>query len=204
MVLEGEIERDAANLTLLLVEGREAAAADYDYDASLAFLPNDTAAAAAAVNASLVAAAADGGELPLSDLEDMDCSECLNELCLSEEDYAMYKSWVGVDTYEMVLICINVIVFLTGIVGNSLVRNTYMLFTYRYFVLPFPVSVIILSSNVQLFLIGGGAKCGRQELDIAETAEQQAKGGGVARLCLMASECLAASSVIREKRVDAR
>ncbi len=203
MVLEGEIERDAANLTLLLVEGREAAAADYDYDASLAFLPNDTAAAAT-VNASLVAAAADGGELPLSDLEDMDCSECLNELCLSEEDYAMYKSWVGVDTYEMVLICINVIVFLTGIVGNSLVRNTYMLFTYRYFVLPFPVSVIILSSNVQLFLIGGRAKWGRQELDIAEAAEQQAKGGEVARLCLMASECLAASSVIRERRVDAR
>lgn len=51
----------------------------------------------------------------------LNCSMCLNELCLSAEDYAIYKSWVGVDTYEMVLISINLIVFLTGVIGNSLV-----------------------------------------------------------------------------------
>lgn len=56
----------------------------------------------------------------------LNCSMCLNELCLSAEDYAIYKSWVGVDTYEMVLISINLIVFLTGVIGNSLVRIEIM------------------------------------------------------------------------------
>jgi len=54
---------------------------------------------------------------------EVNCSLCLNELCLDEADYALYKSWVSVDTYELVLISINVIVFLTGLVGNSLVRD---------------------------------------------------------------------------------
>lgn len=35
-------------------------------------------------------------------------------------DYC-FRSWVSVDTYEMVLISLIVVVFLAGIVGNSLV-----------------------------------------------------------------------------------
>ena len=136
MVLEGEIE--GQNLTLLLVEGKDVADDYADYDPATFFLdPNATDAANASADLS------GGGEM------DMDCSACLNELCLSEEDYAMYKSWVGVDTYEMVLICINAIVFLTGIVGNSLVREqidvTVCVFACR------SGTLIILSSNVQLF-----------------------------------------------------
>ena len=32
-----------------------------------------------------------------------------------------HRSWVTVDTFEMVLIALNIIVFLAGIIGNSLV-----------------------------------------------------------------------------------
>lgn len=53
----------------------------------------------------------------------INCSHCINELCLTESDYALYKSWVGVDTYEMVIITLILIVFLTGVIGNSLVRT---------------------------------------------------------------------------------
>ena len=34
------------------------------------------------------------------------------------------RSWVSVDTFEMVLIALNIIVFLAGIIGNSLVSWT--------------------------------------------------------------------------------
>ena len=63
----------------------------------------------------------DEGYTSLDENGTLNCSLCLNELCLSEDDYSLYKSWVSVDTYEMVLISINIIVFLTGIIGNSLV-----------------------------------------------------------------------------------
>ena len=71
------------------------------------------------------------------------CSSCFNDLCFPDEDYQAYlrygvvsdqinrmygikrhpslNSWVSVDTYEMVLISLILVVFLTGIVGNSLV-----------------------------------------------------------------------------------
>ena len=49
------------------------------------------------------------------------CTGCLNELCMSNEDYEAYRSFVSVDTFEMVLISLNIIVFLAGIMGNLLV-----------------------------------------------------------------------------------
>jgi len=49
------------------------------------------------------------------------CSSCLNELCIPETDYNIYRSWVSVDTFEMVLITLNIFVFLAGIIGNALV-----------------------------------------------------------------------------------
>lgn len=52
-----------------------------------------------------------------------DCSHCLNELCIPEDEYLMYRSWVSVDTFEMVLIALNIVVFLAGILGNLLVRS---------------------------------------------------------------------------------
>ena len=56
----------------------------------------------------------------------VNCSECFNELCISEKDYELYKGWISVDTFEMVLIALNIIVFLAGIIGNLLVRkNSY-------------------------------------------------------------------------------
>ena len=51
------------------------------------------------------------------------CSHCLNELCISEDEYEAYRSWVSVDTFEMVLISINILVFLAGIMGNLLVSS---------------------------------------------------------------------------------
>ncbi len=102
-----------ANVTILLVEeGMNLTTAS----------SSSTAAAAAAA-----AAAMEEGEEDLYYLSEEEaaaapnCSACLNELCLSPDDYELYKSWVGVDTYEMVFICINIVVFLTGIFGNSLV-----------------------------------------------------------------------------------
>ncbi len=67
----------------------------------------------------------------LEELMVMNCSTCKNELCLSDDDYELYRSWVGVDTYEMVLICINVVVFLTGIIGNSLVSIWHHIVRYN-------------------------------------------------------------------------
>ena len=55
--------------------------------------------------------------------KDLNCSVCRNELCLSESDYSLYKSWVSVDTYELILITLNIVVFCTGLLGNSLVSN---------------------------------------------------------------------------------
>ena len=49
------------------------------------------------------------------------CSDCLNELCIPEEDYKLYKTWVSVDSFETVLITLHIIVFLSGIIGNLLV-----------------------------------------------------------------------------------
>lgn len=51
------------------------------------------------------------------------CTGCMNELCLDDGDYQLYRSWVSVDSFEMVLIAMNIVVFLTGVIGNSLVRN---------------------------------------------------------------------------------
>ena len=56
----------------------------------------------------------------------LNCSGCLNEWCMLEEDYEVYKRWISVDTFEMVLIALNIIVFLAGIVGNLLVRNIHV------------------------------------------------------------------------------
>ena len=50
------------------------------------------------------------------------CKEnCTNEVCLGPEDYEYYLSFVKVDDFEMVFVILNVIVFLTGIMGNLLV-----------------------------------------------------------------------------------
>ena len=49
------------------------------------------------------------------------CSSCENEFCLEPEDYELYRSAVAVDDFEMVFVILNVIVFLTGIMGNLLV-----------------------------------------------------------------------------------
>ena len=60
----------------------------------------------------------------LESFDPENCSSCLNELCIPEADYNVYRSWVSVDTFEMVLIAINIIVFLAGIIGNSLVSGS--------------------------------------------------------------------------------
>ena len=53
------------------------------------------------------------------------CKEnCTNEVCLGPEDYEYYLSFVKVDDFEMVFVILNVIVFLTGIMGNLLVSMT--------------------------------------------------------------------------------
>ena len=55
------------------------------------------------------------------------CSSCENEFCLAPEDYEYYLSFVKVDDFEMVFVILNVIVFLTGIMGNLLVSMTDIL-----------------------------------------------------------------------------
>ena len=56
------------------------------------------------------------------------CKEnCTNEVCLGPEDYEYYLSFVKVDDFEMVFVILNVIVFLTGIMGNLLVSMTDIL-----------------------------------------------------------------------------
>ena len=55
------------------------------------------------------------------------CSSCKNEFCLEPEDYEYYLSFVKVDDFEMVFVILNVIVFLTGIMGNLLVSMTDIL-----------------------------------------------------------------------------
>jgi hypothetical protein len=57
-------------------------------------------------------------------LADSNCSHCLNELCIVTWEYELYKTYVSVDTFEMVLISLNIIVFMAGIIGNLLVRQT--------------------------------------------------------------------------------
>ena len=54
---------------------------------------------------------------------EVNCTGRLNELCMSTEDYEAYRSFVSVDTFEMVLISLNIIVFLAGIMGNLLVST---------------------------------------------------------------------------------
>ncbi len=63
----------------------------------------------------------DDGYLEPDGNSTIDCSLCLNELCLNADDYELYRSWVSVDTYEMVFISLITVVFLTGIIGNTLV-----------------------------------------------------------------------------------
>ena len=59
------------------------------------------------------------------------CSGCLNELCIAEEDYEAYKRWISVDTFEMVLIALNIIVFLAGIMGNLLVSEKILMIVQK-------------------------------------------------------------------------
>ena len=63
------------------------------------------------------------------------CKEnCTNEVCLGPEDYEYYLSFVKVDDFEMVFVILNVIVFLTGIMGNLLVSMTGIsIFDVLYF-----------------------------------------------------------------------
>ena len=62
----------------------------------------------------------------------VNCSGCLNDLCINEEDYEHYKRWISVDTFEMVLIALNIIVFLAGIMGNLLVSIPYFKIDMSY------------------------------------------------------------------------
>ena len=55
-----------------------------------------------------------------------DCSNCTNELCWPDPDYQWYRNWVSVDTFEMVIISMNIMVFLAGIIGNLLVSQDYI------------------------------------------------------------------------------
>ena len=49
------------------------------------------------------------------------CRNCTNELCIDPDQYRVYKEAVSVDTYEMVLIGVHTLIFLSGIIGNFLV-----------------------------------------------------------------------------------
>ncbi|CAB4066560.1 HCRTR2 [Lepeophtheirus salmonis] len=51
----------------------------------------------------------------------LNCSICENKLCLGEEDYDVYQSYISVDKFETVLICLIALVFICGIIGNALV-----------------------------------------------------------------------------------
>ncbi|XP_071745252.1 orexin receptor type 2 isoform X2 [Lepeophtheirus salmonis] len=51
----------------------------------------------------------------------LNCSICENKLCLGEEDYDVYQSYISVDKFETVLICLIAVVFICGIIGNALV-----------------------------------------------------------------------------------
>ena len=55
-----------------------------------------------------------------------DCSGCLNDLCIDENGYKEYLSYVTVDSYEWALISLNILVFLAGIMGNLLVSFIYL------------------------------------------------------------------------------
>ena len=59
------------------------------------------------------------------------CSSCTNEFCLPPEDYELYRSAVAVDDFEMVFVILNVIVFLTGIMGNLLVSMDISVYIHR-------------------------------------------------------------------------
>ena len=60
------------------------------------------------------------------------CSSCKNEFCLPPEDYELYRSAVAVDDFEMVFVILNVIVFLTGIMGNLLVSMEISDYQFTY------------------------------------------------------------------------
>ena len=49
------------------------------------------------------------------------CRNCTNELCIDPDQCRVYKEAVSVDTYEMVLIGVHTLIFLSGIIGNFLV-----------------------------------------------------------------------------------
>ena len=53
----------------------------------------------------------------------LNCSVCQNELCFEPEDYQLYEDWITVNTFETVLIILNIIQFITGILGNLLVSR---------------------------------------------------------------------------------
>lgn len=51
------------------------------------------------------------------------CSSCLNDLCIEPREYQVYEQAVSVDTYEMILIGVHILIFLCGILGNVLVSD---------------------------------------------------------------------------------
>ena len=65
-----------------------------------------------------------------SDLTEL-CKNCSNEFCISPHEYEDYWSFVSVDAFETVLIILNIIVFLTGIMGNLLV-SPYIILIYFF------------------------------------------------------------------------
>ena len=59
------------------------------------------------------------------------CKNCSNEFCIPPHEYEDYWSFVSVDAFETVLIILNIIVFLTGIMGNLLV-SPYIILIYFF------------------------------------------------------------------------
>ncbi len=57
------------------------------------------------------------------------CSNCTNALCIPDNEFELYLSYVSVDTFESVAIALNIIVFLAGIIGNLLVIFQSAVFT---------------------------------------------------------------------------
>ena len=60
----------------------------------------------------------------------VNCSLCMNELCLSEADYALYRSWVSVDNMPWSFMSRFLSpkkkssnIKLRSVIGNSLVRQ---------------------------------------------------------------------------------
>ena len=47
--------------------------------------------------------------------EEVDCSNCTNELCFEDIHYQLYEEWTSVNDFETVLIILHTIQILTGI-----------------------------------------------------------------------------------------